>query len=94
MKVKDFITLLQTLPQDDELLFEGHYDEILGDQYHGDMPSISYQNVYVSKSKTGDLSYQSDISNYRTGDVKQMLVLSYTNDEPYLYLVKHTEDEV
>lgn len=94
MKVKDFITLLQTLPQDEELLFDGHYDEILGDQYHGDMPSISYEDVYVSKSKAGYTSYQSSISNSRTGDVKRMLVLTYTNDQPHLYLNKGSADEV
>jgi hypothetical protein len=68
MKVKELIKELEKLDQDKEILCT-HYSDIL-DCCSADDPQISTETVIKYKYKTGEVGYESTISNWRPSEPK------------------------
>jgi len=70
MKKKDLIRMLESLPEDAELVVTGYCEEILGEYNYN--PDLSLHRVTAYKSKHGNLSMS--ISNYRSEEDKAIEV--------------------
>lgn len=97
MKVSELIAVLQSLPQDEEILIQGQYDDLYGGCDYGNSVQIQYERFIrsaIKSKKTGELVIVEDHAhrNYagRGENCENVykLVLSETYAEPYINLDK------
>jgi len=69
MTVKEFTDILSELPQDDEIVIYGEYDNIMGDQ-SVNTPEVEQDIVYGRLNKKGYTCWETRVSNYR-GDIQK-----------------------
>lgn len=96
MKVAELVAVLQTLPQDEEILIQGQYDDLDGYCTHGNSVSVQYEKFVISTiTKKDGRSFETVdhvLSNYagcgKNSREVIKLVLSDYCGEPYINLDK------